>query len=313
MAGLGVAGRAFLPAILSHVRFELAGVCDPRDDTLASVPDGVHRYRTVEEMCADSRIEVVYVATPTELHADHAVLALSSGMHAIVEKPIALALHEAEDMVASAEGHRAALVVGHTQAFEPGVREIRSLVEAGEVGAVRSVSMWHHTDWACRRARAEHENVVLRQGAHQIDVIRETAGAVVDAVRARVYDTGFSAFLDLAQGVPATVVYRGDGHLVDQEGDKALAPAFGHTVVSCDHADLELSAAGLVLHRGGRPHLVPIDRWPDGRTAVLDEMWEAVFHEAPPHHDGQWGKDTLAACLAIIESAERGVEVEVRG
>jgi len=95
VAGLGRAFAVTAPAFRDP-RVEVVAGADPR-------PEARRRFRqeyqaksfaSVEEMCAHPGIDLVYVATPHELHAPHACAALSAGKSVLVEKPMALTLED---------------------------------------------------------------------------------------------------------------------------------------------------------------------------------------------------------------------------
>ena len=44
---------------------------------------------------------------------------------------------------------------------------------------------------------------------------------------------------------------------------------------------------------------------------VVDELWAAIVHGQPPRHDGAWGEENLAVCLAILRSANEGREITI--
>ena len=67
---------------------------------------GAKTYATVEELCADPDVEVVYVATPHQHHAEHVRLAAARGKHVLVEKPMAISLAECRAMIDAATGRR---------------------------------------------------------------------------------------------------------------------------------------------------------------------------------------------------------------
>ena len=82
----------------------------------------------------DPAVEVVYIATPHQFHAPHAVLAAEHGKHIILEKPMALTLAECDTIIAAVERHKVHLIVGHTHAFDPAVRLMREIIARGELG-----------------------------------------------------------------------------------------------------------------------------------------------------------------------------------
>src|SRR5690349_6546321 len=115
IAGMGAAGRAFLPAIRGHAEFELAAFADPVAEIRQQASDdtGVGAFTDIPSMLGGADLDAVYVATPTELHAQHAGLAFAAGKHVLTEKPIALRIADAQAMIASAELAGVMLVVGH--------------------------------------------------------------------------------------------------------------------------------------------------------------------------------------------------------
>jgi phthalate 4,5-cis-dihydrodiol dehydrogenase len=84
---------------------------------------------------------------------------------------------------------------------------------------------------------------------------------------------------------------------------------FGLVLVSCDGADLRLTADGVLAYEdGGRVlHRTPLPAVPRGE--VLDEFCAAVLDGTAPNHDAAWGMATLEACLALLRSAREGGEV----
>lgn len=96
----------------------------------------------------------------------------------------------------------------------------------------------------------------------------------------------------------------------------ATAPAahnhFGPIVVSCDKADLRPMADGVVIYADDARRFEPLPAPPVPRAEVVDELYAAVRRGGRPLHSGEWGMATLAACLAILESARSGREVALR-
>jgi phthalate 4,5-cis-dihydrodiol dehydrogenase len=87
---------------------------------------------------------------------------------------------------------------------------------------------------------------------------------------------------------------------------------FGLVLVSCEQADLRLTAEGVMVHADDRRWLerAPLPAVPRGE--VLDEFCAAVLDGVAPTHSGAWGMATLEACLAMLDSARTGREVTLR-
>ena len=105
---LGVAGLGRAFAVMSGAfrdpRVELVAGADPRSEARDrfSADYGARGYPTVAELCADPAVEVVYVATPHERHAEHARLAAAAKKHILVEKPMALSIEDCRAMISAA-------------------------------------------------------------------------------------------------------------------------------------------------------------------------------------------------------------------
>ena len=228
MAGLGAAGRAFIPAILSDSTFKLVAVADPNPEARAgaNAEHGLEGYATLEAMLHHSKLDAVYIATPTELHPEHVALACAAGKHVLVEKPMAVTLDQARAMIAAAERAGVMLVVGHSHSYDMPIRRMREIIAGGTLGRVRMVNTWCYTDWIYRPRRPEELDILkgggvtFRQGAHQFDILRLLCGGMTRSVKARTFDWdprrpcigAHVAYLDFEDGAAATAVYNGYGN-----------------------------------------------------------------------------------------------------
>jgi phthalate 4,5-cis-dihydrodiol dehydrogenase len=116
IAGLGRAFTVMLPTFTGDRRISMVAAADSRAEARQRFVSEFRgkAYETVEELCADPAVEVVYVATPHQFHARHAVLAAQSGKHVLIEKPMALTLDECQAIIVAARRARVQLVVGHS-------------------------------------------------------------------------------------------------------------------------------------------------------------------------------------------------------
>src|SRR5690606_16545502 len=89
------------------------------------------------ELPPDQRIDFVSVVTPNHVHFDPTRLALESGFHVVVEKPIAFSLQEAKTLKKLVDKSGLILCLTHTYTGYPMVKEARQLVASGRLGKVR--------------------------------------------------------------------------------------------------------------------------------------------------------------------------------
>jgi phthalate 4,5-cis-dihydrodiol dehydrogenase len=233
IAGLGIAGSSIIPAFLKHPKVKLTAASTrnrERREKFAS-DFQAETYSSIEELCKSPHIDAVYIATPTELHTEHVLLAAENKKHIIVEKPMAITLDDADKMINAAERNGVIMIVGHSHSFEPPIGKIRDIVQSGELGKVRMIHNWYFNDWMYRPRTPEELDthlgggVTFRQGSHQFDIIRLIGGGMVRSVRAMtgVWDSSrptegsHSVFLDFEDGTVATAVYNGYDHFHSTE------------------------------------------------------------------------------------------------
>ena len=225
--GLGAAGRAFLPAFKAHPGFELAAIADPAAEVRegAGRDLGVAVFADLPAMLDGGRLDAVYIATPTDLHREHAALAFAARKHVLTEKPMAVSLDQARAMVDAAEAAGVILSVGHSHSYDLPIRRMAELIGGGTLGRVRMINTWCYTDWVYRPRRPDElktelgGGVTYRQGSHQFDIIRLLGGGLLETVRATTFDWdparsaigAHAAFLTFRDGTAATAIYNGYG------------------------------------------------------------------------------------------------------
>ena len=80
-------------------------------------------------MAKSDACDVIWVATPNNFHAEHAILAANHGKHVVAEKPMALSIEQAEKMCEAADKNGIKLLAGHTQSFTLPIRAMRKMIE----------------------------------------------------------------------------------------------------------------------------------------------------------------------------------------
>jgi predicted dehydrogenase len=88
-----------------------------------------------------SDVDAVVIATPVSTHFELAKRALLHGKHVLVEKPLTACVAEAEELIALAEQENLILMVGHTFQYSPAVKELRQLIQDGELGDIYCVEI----------------------------------------------------------------------------------------------------------------------------------------------------------------------------
>src|SRR5262249_23757646 len=145
IAGLGLAGSFMIRAEVSHPRIALCAGMDPlpRPREAFAQQFNAPVYSDFHDLCRDQSVEAIYIASPHRFHASQAVEAMEQAKHVLVEKPLALTLQECDEVVAAADRTGLHLIVGHTHAFDPDIREMHRTIESGELGPLGVILSLH--------------------------------------------------------------------------------------------------------------------------------------------------------------------------
>jgi phthalate 4,5-cis-dihydrodiol dehydrogenase len=231
IAGIGIAAEQVLPNIGSIAdRVRLTAVADIRPEALrafgARYPH-VQLFDSVEALCASDDVDVVWVSTPNEFHAVHAVVAAKNGKHVVCEKPMATSVAECNEIVAAVEANGVMYVQGHSKIYYSAIRRMREVIKSGALGRVTQINTWNFNDWLIRPRTVNEERTdlgagpVFRQGPHQVDIVRYLVGSPVASVRAVTArreaaspetESDYTALLTFADGVAATLVFNAQGY-----------------------------------------------------------------------------------------------------
>jgi predicted dehydrogenase len=135
--GAGAWGRNHVRTLATMAGAELVCVCDASDKTrekLAKQYPAVSVVADADELL--KKVEAVVIATPAITHADLARRAIAAGVPALVEKPFALTVRDAEDVAERAGKAGVPLMVGHLLEYHPVVERLRDMIARGELGQV---------------------------------------------------------------------------------------------------------------------------------------------------------------------------------
>jgi len=143
IVGCGVVTRiSHLPAWRGQKNVEIVAVCD-RDERAARDMAGRAGIRGVHSdfsgMLRQERLDFVDICTPPATHAPLSIEAMEAGLHVLVEKPMAVSLSEADEMVATAKRRGTILCTAHNSLFTRAMLTAKSLVDAGGIGDLVAV------------------------------------------------------------------------------------------------------------------------------------------------------------------------------
>ena len=148
----------------------LHSICDSSSsvlDSLKSQYDGISSFRDYREVLADETVAAIALATPAVTHYEIVKQALLAGKDVFVEKPVAIRVPDAEELVKLAESRRRILMVGHILRYHPAIIELHRLIHDGVLGQVRYI---YSNRLNIGKIRTE-ENILLSFAPHDISAV----------------------------------------------------------------------------------------------------------------------------------------------
>jgi UDP-N-acetylglucosamine 3-dehydrogenase len=178
VVGVGVMGYNHARVLAELPGVTLVGVADPDDKQADFVRRtlGCAAVSDVSELLALG-IDAVSVAAPTHLHRSIALAAVSGGVHALVEKPIASSVEEGRDIIAAARRAGVTLMVGHVERFNPAVQAIKEAIRGEDILSIAITRVGPFPP------RMSNVGVVIDLAVHDIDLISWFTGSKIVEVQ----------------------------------------------------------------------------------------------------------------------------------
>lgn len=296
--GVGHLGRHHARILAAMPGVELVAVVDTNRARAEEIAAATQTRPLFHARELAGLVEAVTIAVPTELHHEIAIPFLASGVPALVEKPMARSLGEADEMIAAAAGAGVALAVGHTERFNPAVEAARPLlvdprfIEVHRLGAFPERSL--------------DIDVVFDLMIHDLDVVLSLVHAEVEAIEAVGVPvlTGrvdiANARLRFTNGCIANVT----ASRISRDRVRKIRFFQPAAYLSIDYAAQKVELWRLVKGKGTLPSIQ------GGELAVTNEeplkreladFVEAVVSRRPPAVTGEQGRRALALAQQITD------------
>ncbi len=145
IAGLGRSGWSIHAMGLEKLpdMFEIAAVCEKNAERASEAKDkfSCSTYSDFSELIADQDVELVVVATPNHLHSENSIAALRAGKDVVCEKPMAVSLKDADEMIKAASETGRTLSIFQNRRYALDFRKVMEVVSSGKLGRIVMVKM----------------------------------------------------------------------------------------------------------------------------------------------------------------------------
>ncbi len=285
---------------------------------------------SLEAMLNDATVDAVYIAVPHARLASLARQALEAGKPALVEKPMALTLADADDLIALADAKGLALGVFYELRHTPAYAQARELIAAGAIGKIIGVRIQTLIDkvetywqsgysgrtanpWRASKAQAGG-GVVLMNSSHALDAVRYITGLEVVEVSAEVgalvadgIEVEDTAAVTLRFDNEAIGSLFAGAHIAGVKGEEKF-DIYGTLGTLRFPAPYATGPLNVYLKqdfgelKGGIWHTLPYEQPPVFQKAV-EAFATAVQQGKPAPTSGRDARQVLATVLAIYDSA----------
>jgi UDP-N-acetyl-2-amino-2-deoxyglucuronate dehydrogenase len=330
LVGCGRISRNHFDAIRRIDGLTLSAVCDvlPERARAAGEREGVPYFTSYEEMLRSADSDAVVVSTPSGLHAAHGALAARAGKHVVTEKPMAITLTQADELVKACDEAGVFLFVVKQNRLNPPIQLLRRAIDKERFGRIylaSTVVRWQRPPeyYAAEPWRGTWEfdgGAIMNQASHYVDLMQWLVGPVesvmaktaTQARRIEAEDSGVAIlrFRSGALGVIEVNVLTYPRNLegsITILGEKGSVKIGGTAVNRVEHwlfADYDDDDK---LVEGASTN--PPNVYGFGHEGYYRNVLAVLRGEAQPGTDGRAGRKSLELILGIYESAKTGRDV----
>ena len=292
----------------------------------------IRRYTDYKKMLEENEIELVSIATESGLHAEIALYCIGRGINVIIEKPMAMSIKDANEIIRRAEEMKVKVSACHQNRFNIAVQEMRKALEQGRFGKLSHGSIhvrWnrnqdYYTQAPWRGTWAQDGGALMNQCIHGIDLLRWMMGDEVDEVYG-VTRQQFHHYLE-AEDIGMAVVKFKNGTVATIEGttnvypknleetlylfgEKGTVKLGGKSTNNIDVWDFADETEADVKNKGLEEETCNV--YGNGHTSLFADVIDAIKCDRNPYVDAEAGKNALEMILAIYQSQKTGKPVKL--
>ena len=318
----------------------ISAVCDVRPEAMEALLEKYHlendptvkRYTDYRKLLEGNDIQLAAIATESGLHAQIALDCIAHGVNTIIEKPMAMSMADADEIIRRSEAKDVKVCACHQNRFNPAVQDVRRALEAGRFGRLSNGSIhvrWnrdqdYYTQAPWRGTWTQDGGCLMNQCIHGIDLLRWMMGDAVDEVYG-VTAQQFHDYIECEDIGMAVVKFR-NGAIGTIEGTTNVFPKnleetlylFGQTgtvkiggtstnnIDVWSFADMSSADAEIVNLKETTSNV-----YGNGHTKLYADMIEVILQNRRPYVDAVAGRNALEMVLAIYLSAATGKPVKL--
>lgn len=319
---------------------EIVAVCDVLPEKMEGILEKydlqenvtIKRYTDYKEMIGAERLDLVSIATESGIHAEIALYCIDNNVNAIIEKPMAMSIEDADKIIALAKEKNVKVSACHQNRFNIAVQELRKAIEAGRFGKLSHGSI--HVRWnrnkgyydqaSWRGTWAQDGGALMNQCIHGIDLLRWMMGDEIEEIYGATRQQ-FHDYLE-AEDVGMAVIKFKNGAIGTIEGttnvypknleetlyifgEKGTVKIGGTSTNNIDVWEFADETKEDQLNKGLQEQTSNV--YGNGHTSLFADVVDAIADDRPPYVDATAGRNALEVVLSIYKSQKEGKPVQL--
>jgi UDP-N-acetyl-2-amino-2-deoxyglucuronate dehydrogenase len=322
VVGCGGIAKSHFTGIEQTDAAVLVAVCDADPERAKEYGElyGVRSYTEYTELLASDEVDVVCLCTPSGMHADQTIQAAHAGKHIVCEKPMAITLEDARRMMEVCEANRVKLATIFPRRMTPASIFAKRLIDEGRLGRLslcsgyvkfyRDQAYYDRAGWRGTWAM-DGGGAMMNQGIHTIDLLQWLAGPVESL---RGYARSVLRRIEVEDTAVVSLQYRSGALGAIEATTTAYHQPNHRIVIHGEYGTLILTDDEITtLEVQGDPIEIPsfpsFSLFPDGHTAQIRDMAQAIIEDRAPIVTGKDGIHSLEIILGSYESQKYSREI----
>lgn len=319
---------------------EIIAVCDPNTEHIQSLlakhelsdNTNISRYSDYRDMLKRGDIELCSIATESGLHARIALDCIDAGINIIVEKPMAMSIADANEIISRSNLKDVKVAACHQNRFNVAVQQMRNALEEGRFGKLSHGSV--HVRWNRNRdyysqapwrgTWAQDGGALMNQCIHGIDLLRWMMGDEIEEVYG-VTKQQFHNYLECEDIGMALVKFKNGAigtiegttnvypknleetlYLFGKKGTVKLGGKSTNAIDVWDFADIRTDDE---QYKGYLEQTLNV--YGNGHTSLFADMVDAIKNDHKPYVDAVAGRNALELVLAVYLSCAEGRPIKL--
>lgn len=339
LIGCGRISTNHIKAALNN-KLEIAAICDilPEHMEELLIKHGLQAehcircYTDYKKMIEEIRPELVSIATESGIHAEIALFCINHGVHVIIEKPMAMSIADANEIIRCSQEKGVKVSACHQNRFNIAIQELQKALVNGRFGKLSHGSIhvrWnrsqdYYTQAPWRGTWEQDGGALMNQCIHGIDLLRWTFGGEIEEVYGLTRQQ-FHHYLE-AEDVGMAVIKFKNGTIATVEGTTNVYPQ------NLEETLYIFGENGTVKIGGKSTNNIDVWNFADetnedekkkglteatnnvygnGHTSLFADMIDSIEDDRNPYVDAYAGRDALEIVLAIYKSQKEGKAVKL--